>query len=679
MAIRKKTKTEQKPERIKRVKNGAMTIQQEIQKVMILLLVASLALAGVVTCFLSYRSAISEMQASMQVTARVAAEQVQYRLQKTMNLVEVMGTVPTFSAEDVSVEEKVQLAQTYADNYGWAGINLIDADGNSIEDSSVSVADRAYFPQAASGVTTISDPVYSKVDDAQVIVVATPIWAGGQQNSQVAGVICVTIDASDLSNVVKAIQISDNGSAYMLDGSGNTIAHENQELVAAASNTIKESETDSSLKAIAKLEQKMVSGESGVGKYRYGGTAKVMGYAPVGLNGWSLAVVAPTSDFIGGTVLSMVITVIFLIGSILCGTAIARKCGASIGGAVRLCSDRLQLLAQGDLETPVPQINTKNETRILADSTTEIVTQLDGIIGDIRHLLSGMADGNFAVSSQLGRDAYIGAYSDIYESVSRLKHKLAETLQSIVDAAEQVDAGSSQLADGATELAQGATDQAAAVEQMFATVTDVTEQVEHTARATDDAHDKAKTVGQTALASEKKMEELTDAMGRIASTSNQIKNIIAEIEDIASQTNLLSLNAAIEAARAGEAGRGFAVVADQIRKLAEQSADSAINTRQMIETSLEEVERGNRLTQETEEALKNVISGLDAIVQTVSDVRSASDRQSESMHQIDQVVEQITGVVQTNSASAEESSATSEELSAQAQTLNDLVMQFKLS
>ena len=99
----------------------------------------------------------------------------------------------------------------------------------------------------------------------------------------------------------------------------------------------------------------------------------------------------------------------------------------------------------------------------------------------------------------------------------------------------------------------------------------------------------------------------------------------------------------------------------------------------MIETSLEEVERGSRLTAETEEALKNVISGLDAIVQTVSDVRSASDRQSESMHQIDQVVEQITGVVQTNSASAEESSATSQELSAQAETLNDLVMQFKLS
>ena len=679
--MKKKRSVQQKVRKVKDggPKSGVVSIQQEIQKSMILLLVVSLLLVGVVTCVLSYSSSVSQMKSSMKVTAQVAAEQVKYRLGKTMSLVEVMGTVPTFSSADVSVDEKIALAQTYANAYNWAGINIVGTDGKSIEGDDVDVSDRAYFPRAVGGVTSISDPVYSKATEDQVIVVAAPIWAGGQMNSEVTGVICVTMDATVLSNVVESIQISSHGSAYMLDGSGNTIAHENQELVSSASNTIKEAETDSSLKAIAALEQKMVSGSEGVGQYRYGGKSKCMGYAPVGVNGWSLAVVAPITDFIGGTVLSMIVTLVMLLIATVSGVQIARKKGSQVGGAVNLCSERLKLLAQGDLETPVPQIDTKNETKDLADSTTEIVAQLQGIIGDIRHLLSGMADGNFAVSSELGRDAYIGAYSDIYESVSRLKHKLAETLQSIVDAAGQVDAGSSQLADGATELAQGATDQAAAVEEMFATVTDVTEQVEHTARATDDAHDKAKIVGHTALESQKKMQELTVAMERIEETSNQIKNIIAEIEDIASQTNLLSLNAAIEAARAGEAGRGFAVVADQIRKLAEQSAQSAVNTREMIETSITEVEHGSRLTQETEEALKNVIDGLDAIVLTVADVRSASDRQSESMHQIDKVVEQITGVVQTNSASAQESSATSEELSAQAQTLNDLVMQFKLS
>ncbi len=660
-------------------KNGVMTIQQEIQKSMIMLLTISLVLVGVVTCALNYRSTISELESSMQVTAQVAAEQVQYRLAKTMSLVEMMGTVPKLSSGDVSVDEKMQLADRYAENYSWAGVNIVGTDGKSIEGGDLDVSDREYFPTAVGGETAISDPVYSKETGEQVIVVAAPLWEKGKQNSQVVGVICVTIDASALSNVVNNIKISNNGSAYMLDSNGNTIAHENAELVASSSNSIKEAETDSSLKSVAKLEQKMISGETGVGHYRYGGTSKYMGYAPVGLNGWSLAVVAPTSDFIGSTILGIVVTLILLIGAAVSGARIARNKGMQIGGAVSQCSDRLKLLAQGDLETPVPQIDTKNETKILADSTTEIVAQLQGIIGDIHHLLSGMAEGNFAITSQIGQDAYIGAYSDIYSSMSKLKHKLADTLQSIVDAAEQVDAGSSQLADGATELAQGATDQAAAVEEMFATVTDVTEQVEHTARATDDAHDKAKIVGHTALESQKKMEELTDAMERIETTSNQIKNIIAEIEDIASQTNLLSLNAAIEAARAGEAGRGFAVVADQIRKLAEQSAQSAVNTREMIETAIEEVERGSKLTEETEEALKNVMDGLDAIVLTVADVRSASDRQSEAMVQIDKVVEQITGVVQTNSASAQESSATSEELSAQAQTLNDLVMQFTLS
>lgn len=659
-------------------KDGMQTIQKEIQKVMILLLTCSLALVGLITCILNYRSTISELESSMQVTAQVAAEQINYRLQKTMSLVEVMGTVPKLSSDTVTAAEKQELTEAYRDNYGWESADITDEKGTSILGDGTDVSDRDYFKKAISGETAISDPMISKITGEQVIVVAAPLWKDGKQNSQTIGIIYITIGASDLSDVVKSIKISDHGSAYMLNSDGDTIAHENTDLVASASNTIKEAESDSSLKAIAKLEKKMTQEESGFGHYRYNGASKYMGYAPVGLNGWSLAVVAPVTDFIGSTIIGIVVTILLLIGAVMIGIYTARRTGTEIGGAVRLCSDRLKLLAEGDLTTAVPDIQTKNETKILADSTTEIVSKQQTIIGDIHYLLSEMAEGNFGVKSKIGENAYIGAYRDLYESMSRLKHKLAETLQGIVDAAAQVDAGSSQLAEGATELAQGATDQAAAVEEMSATVSDVTEQVEHTARATDEAHDKAKLVGQTAVESQNKMTELTEAMQRIEETSNEIKNIIGEIEDIASQTNLLSLNAAIEAARAGEAGKGFAVVADQIGRLAEQSAQSAVNTKKMIESAIAEVEKGSQITTETEEALAKVIEGLDAIVMTVADVRGASDRQSEAMLQIDKVVEQITGVVQTNSASAEESSATSEELSAQAQTLNGLVSQFTL-
>ena len=171
---------------------------------------------------------------------------------------------------------------------------------------------------------------------------------------------------------------------------------------------------------------------------------------------------------------------------------------------------------------------------------------------------------------------------------------------------------------------------------------------------------------------------MTEAMERITSTSQEIVNIIGEIEEIASQTNLLSLNAAIEAARAGDAGRGFAVVADQIRKLAEDSAQSAVNTRKLIESSLAEVEQGNQITERTTKVMQEVIEGLNQLAQGAESSSKNSIQQAEMMEQLELGVEQISEVVQGNSAIAQEVAATSEELSAQAISLDNMVGQFKL-
>lgn len=167
-------------------------------------------------------------------------------------------------------------------------------------------------------------------------------------------------------------------------------------------------------------------------------------------------------------------------------------------------------------------------------------------------------------------------------------------------------------------------------------------------------------------------------MQRISESSMKIENIISELEDIASQTNLLSLNASIEAARAGEAGKGFAVVADQIRKLAEQSAASAVSTRELIEGSIHDVEDGNKAVALVSETLDEVIKGINAIADTSKSLSESSQSQATAMEQAEQGVNQISEVVQSNSAMAQETSATSEELSAQAETLDNLVKQFKL-
>ena len=177
---------------------------------------------------------------------------------------------------------------------------------------------------------------------------------------------------------------------------------------------------------------------------------------------------------------------------------------------------------------------------------------------------------------------------------------------------------------------------------------------------------------------EDKMNELVDAMKTIDETTRNIEKIIADIENIAAQTNLLSLNASIEAARAGESGRGFAVVADQIRQLAEQSANSAVESKKLIDESLAEVDTGNRITAETKDAMKLVIGDLDEILNEVAKIRTASDKQEISVKEIESRVEEINDVIQTNSAAAQQTSAMSEELTASATSLDGLIGEFKI-
>lgn len=664
----------QKEKRKEGQQNGITTIKKEIQKTIIVLLSVSLALVGIITCVLNYVSTTRAMEDSMQV----AADQVSNRLKADMNVIEMLGTMVDLASDSVSISDKKKSMVEYQNQYSWKSYGITGRDGINIFETTTDISQRDYFKEALNGTTSISDPVYSKTNNELVIVMATPLWKDGVQNSQVIGVVYVSVDASDLSDIATSIKVSKNGTAYMLNKDGTSIAHQNMDFVENEKNNIKESSSDSSLNSVAKFEKQMIQGGKGFGRYTYEGTRWIIGYAPVGINGWSLAVAAPLTDFLGSTILGIVITIIALVIALFVAIRVANRTGEEIGGAVKVCSDRLKLLAEGDLDTPVTTLNTNNETKLLEQSTIEIVNSLQTIIGDIKHILSEMASGNFEVHSEIGSDKYIGAYSEIHLAMRDLRNTLSNTLEAIVEASEQVDAGASQLATGATELAEGATEQAAAIEEMSATVTDVTQQVEKTTKATDEAHDNAKIVGKEAAASKDKMNELTEAMKKIEETSNAIKDIIAKIEDIASQTNLLSLNAAIEAARAGEAGRGFAVVADQIRRLAEQSAQSAVDTRNMIESSIDEVTNGSRITNETEEALDKVLAEIDAIVLSVANVRVASDKQSAAMEQIEKAVDQISGIVQANAASAQQSSATSEELSAQAQTLKDLIGQFTI-
>ena len=378
-----------------------------------------------------------------------------------------------------------------------------------------------------------------------------------------------------------------------------------------------------------------------------------------------------TQNYVG-----IVIVLILAVISILFTVSISKMLTKMLVEPIESLVVASEKIASGDFEIGTPY-ESEDELGRLSDSFETAAGILKKVVTDLYGIVEKFSEGNFDVHSSCP-EAYVGQLHSVLEELDEMVNKISEAMHGIQGSSEQVSAGSNQLAVSAQDIAEGATSQAAAVEELVATVEEVTGQVLENTKSTDIVHDKAKQVGIEAANSQKKMDELVDAMKKIDTTTQNIEKIIADIENIASQTNLLSLNASIEAARAGEAGRGFAVVADQIRQLAEESANSAVESKKLIEESMNEVEVGNKVTKETNEAMQKVMSELDQIIQEVANIRTASDRQAVSVSNIKKGVEDINDVIQSNSAAAEETSATSEELSASATTLNELLEHFKL-
>lgn len=376
-----------------------------------------------------------------------------------------------------------------------------------------------------------------------------------------------------------------------------------------------------------------------------------------------------------------IIVVIIIIAVIILSIMIGRRFGNQIADGISkpltAISERLKTFAEGDLDSEFPEHDAKDEVAEMIETARQMADKLNMIISDSGKLLNEMADGNFAIATE-HEEIYTGKFNDLLVGLRNMNCKINESLRQVEETAEQVSLGSGNMAEAAQSLAEGATEQAGAVEELQATIADITANVEHTAENLQKSHADARKYADDADHSREQMHAMVEAMQRISESSMKIENIISELEDIASQTNLLSLNASIEAARAGEAGKGFAVVADQIRKLAEQSAASAVSTRELIEGSIHDVEEGNKAVALVSETLDEVIKGINDIADTSKSLSENSQSQATAMEQAEQGVNQISEVVQSNSAMAQETSATSEELSAQAETLDNLVRQFTL-
>ena len=273
---------------------------------------------------------------------------------------------------------------------------------------------------------------------------------------------------------------------------------------------------------------------------------------------------------------------------------------------------------------------------------------------------------------------FLGDFSELKASLLYILKRFNSTLTEISNLAEQVSSNALEVENASKSLADGATEQAAVIEELNATIDTVVDLAEDTAKETQSASARVKASANKANEEKEKMNDLLTEMKHITEISKEIGNIITDIEDIASQTNLLSLNASIEAARAGEAGKGFAVVADQIGKLAADSAKSVVNTRDLIDKTLVEIEKGNTITRTTADAFNQIIADMESFAELAENTMEKANSQAESLEQIGQGIEQLSGVVQGNAASSEENTAISINLAEGAAKMHDRVNIFKL-
>ncbi len=334
----------------------------------------------------------------------------------------------------------------------------------------------------------------------------------------------------------------------------------------------------------------------------------------------------------------------------------------------------VKAMAQGNMHAEVTYSAT-NEFGNLADNLRFVQKTLAGYIAHISSRMDSLAEGDLTVDMDMD---YLGEFESIKHSGAKILESMNDAMSHLHQASDQVAEGSEQVSSGAQALSQGATEQASSVEELVATLSDLSDQVNQTAQKSRDVNDLIALTGAEVNNSNVKMASMMTAMTKINECSSQIEKIIKTIEDIAFQTNILALNAAVEAARAGEAGKGFAVVADEVRSLASKSAEAAKDTTVLISNSLNAVSEGNQIAAETQESLEKVVSSAQKITENMSMITEATDMQAEGLSQVTLGIDQISSVIQTNSATAQQSAAASEELFSQSSLLKSLVGRFRL-
>lgn len=537
------------------------------------------------------------------------------------------------------------------------------------------VSDQLYFQYAKNNKDSyIGSPIVYEAQSGivSIIMISAPIII----DNEFEGIVFFSIDAKSLSQVTDKIKFGNTGSAMIINNDGTVIADNDYEnMVLKKFNAIEAAKTDNSMKGLAQINQQQINGVSDIKSYNFNKTKKIAAFTPIEGTDWSISVAISNREIMMPVFNSLFFCIALLVISLIISYITSTRMSNSIASPILKSIDRIRLLAEGDLHTPVEQVKGIHEMEILSSSTQLLVERFSNYINDILHVLLELASGNLNAQSET---EYCGDFKPIQEASDKIISALNRIMYQISQSAKEVNFGAENIAKGAVAVAKGATEQTAVIDSFTVSTKELSDKIVKNIEQVNKTDRISKVTKEKADQGMQVVDNLLLSMNDINKSSNSIADIIKIIDSIANQTNLLALNAAIESARAGEAGKGFSVVASEIRNLANNSSQTVKKIEEMVQECLINVEKGQSMAQQTAEAFHSIISSVEETAQITNILLESSEQQKIDIEEMVDGTNQLSSVIDSNSSISQESASVGEKLEKQAENLKEQINFFKL-
>lgn len=662
-------------------------IAEEIQVSILSKVVIVFVIVAAVVTFMVGNISLSAQKNDLEMQSKAAAYHLEIFFEEYTTVVEQMAlntdvqTLLEETGPGANITESERYATVFnsmkktaaadSDNIQAVWVGDIDANVLTQSDgytsgSDFEITERAWYKAVEEEKTILTDAYVDASTGNVILSAATPVYDQSGQN--IIGVAGVDVALDHINELLPEYKIGNNGFVILATSEGNVIYHPN---------TDNQQKSLSELNADKTLIQAVEGGKDTSVHYSADGKSKYGYVGRIGSTDYLTISCLPASEYFASLIRCIIIVLLLVIAGIVVIIITIRHLATQLTKPIVALNDVAQELAEGNLDVTL-DIASENEIGELADSIQKTVDRLKeyiNYIDEISSVLDRLADGKLKFTLKYD---YAGEFAKVKTALLHISGSFEQMIEDIIDSSTQVSIGAEELSKAAQNIAEGAMTQAASVQELVATTESVSQQVEENTKDAQKSATETSRVTHMMQDSREQMNQMMEAMNKITETSNEVVSIIKTIEDIADQTNLLALNASIEAARAGEAGKGFAVVASEIGSLADDSSKAANNTRDLIEISLQQIDRGSSLAQNVVQSMQDVLDAVEEVNGMIGKSAENNEAQNQSMEQIRVGIEDISKGVEDNSASAEETSATSQELAAQAATLEELVKRFDL-